>query len=56
MPLIEEEERHLNLKEQYLSKIKTKKKRLRFQQLDNETQLMICKIDDLRETGSDKNF
>ena len=53
---LEEEERQLKLKEQYMSKIKTKKKRLRFQQLDDETQLMICKIDALRETESDKYF
>ena len=53
---LEEEERQLKLREKYLNKIKTKKKRLRFQQLDDETQLMICKIDALRETGSDKNF
>ena len=34
-----------DLKEQYLSKIKSEKKRLRFQQLDHQTQLMISKID-----------
>ena len=53
---LEEEQQQLKLKEQYLSKIKNKKKYLRFQQLDDETQLMICKIDALRESGGDKSF
>ena len=44
------------LKEQYLSKIKNKKKYLRFQQMDDETRLMICKTDALREFGGDKSF
>ena len=52
----EEEQQQLKLKEQYLSKIKNKKKYLRFQQLDDETQLVICKIDALRESGGDKSF
>ena len=50
------EEEQLILKEQYLSKIKSEKKYLRFQQLDDETQLMICKIDALREYGIGNNF
>ena len=50
------EEEQLMLKEQYLSKIKSEKKYLRFQQLDDETQLMICKIDALRESGIGNNF
>lgn len=50
------EEEQLMLKEQYLSKIKSEKKYLRFQQLDDETQLMICKIDALRESGIGDNF
>ena len=53
---LEEQQQQLKLKEQYLSKIKNKKKYLRFQQLDDETQLMICKIDALRESGGDKSF
>lgn len=53
---LEEEQRQLKLKEQYLSKIKNKKRYLRFQRLDDETQLMICKIDALRESGGDKSF
>ena len=50
------EEEQLMLREQYLSKIKSEKKYLRFQQLDDETQLMICKIDALRESGIGNNF
>ena len=50
------EEEQLILKEQYLSKIKSEKKYLRFHQMDEETQLMICKIDALRESGIDNNF
>ena len=50
------EEEQLILKEQYLSKIKSEKKYLRFQQLDDETQLMICKIDALRESAIGNNF
>ena len=50
------EEEQLMLKEQYLSKVKSEKKYLRFQQLDDETQLMICKIDALRESGIGNNF
>ena len=53
---LEEEEQQVKLKEQYLGKIKSEKKYLRFQQLDDLTQLMICKIDALRESGSDYNF
>ena len=49
-------EEQLILKEQYVSKIKSEKKYLRFHQLDDETQLMICKIDALRESGIDNNF
>ena len=43
-------------KEQYLSTIKSEKKYLRFQQLDDETQLMICKIDALRRSGYNSDF
>ena len=50
------EEEQLMLKEQYLSKIRSEKKYLKFQQLDDETQLMICKIDALRESGIGNNF
>ena len=53
---LEEEEKQVKLKKQYLSKIKTKKKYLRFQRLDDETQLMICKIDALRGSGGDNSF
>ena len=49
-------EEQLILKEQYVSKIKSEKKYLRFQILDDETQLMICKINALRESGIDNNF
>ena len=45
-----------DLKEQYLSKIKSEKKRLKFQQLDHETQLMISKIDVFRGFGSGNDF
>ena len=45
-----------DLKEQYLSKIKSEKKYLRFQQLDNETQLMICKIDVFSGFGNGNGF
>ena len=45
-----------DLKEQYLSKIKNDKKYSRFQQLDNETQLMISKIDVFRGFGSGNGF
>ena len=45
-----------DLKEQYLSKIKNDKKYSRFQQLDNETQLMISKIDVFRGLGSGNGF
>ena len=44
------------LKEQYLSKIKSEKKCLKFQQLDNETQLMISKIDVFRGFSTDNDF
>ena len=45
-----------DLKEHYLSKIKSEKKYLRFQQLDNETQLMISKIDVFRGFGGGNVF
>ena len=45
-----------DLKEQYLNKIKNEKKYLRFQQLDIETQLMICKIDGFSGFGNDNGF
>ena len=45
-----------DLKEQYLSNIKSEKKYLRFQQLDNEIQLMICKINVFRGFGSGNGF
>ena len=48
--------RTMKLKELYLSKIKSEKKHLRFQQLDDVTQLMICKIDALRGSGNDHEF
>ena len=50
------EEEQLILKDQYLSKIKSENKYLRFHQMDEETQLMICKIDALRESGMGNNF
>ena len=45
-----------DLKEKYLSKIKNAKKYSRFQLLDNETQLMISKIDVFRGFGSGNGF
>ena len=45
-----------DLKEQYLSKIKSEKKRLRFQQLDHQTQLMISKIDACRGFRNGDDF
>ena len=48
-----EKEQDLKLKEQYLSKLETKMNNLRFQELDEETQIMICKIDSLRVSGKD---
>ena len=45
-----------DLKEQYLSKIKSEKKRLRFQQLDHQTQLMISKIDAYRGFRNGNDF
>ena len=45
-----------DLKEQYLRKIKSAKKRLKFQQMDHETQLMISKIDVFRRFGSGNDF
>ena len=45
-----------DLKEQYLSKIKSEKKYLRFLQLDNETQLMICKMDIFSGFGNGNGF
>ena len=45
-----------DLKEQYLSKIKSEKKRLRFQQLDHQTQLMISKIDACRGFSNGNDF
>ena len=50
------EEEQLILKEQYLSKIKSEKKYIRFHLMDEETQLMICKIDALRESGIVNDF
>ena len=50
------EEEQLILKEQYLSKIKSEKKYLRFHLMDEETQLMICKIDALRDSGIGNDF
>ena len=45
------------LKEQYLRKIRSDEKRyFRFLQLDDKTQLMICKIDGLRGSGNDDHF
>ena len=46
----------VDLKQQYLSKIKSEKKYLRFLQLDEDTKLMICKIDGLRGLGIDNNL
>ena len=46
---VEEERAHLI--DNYLSNIKSEKKYLRFKQLDDETQLMICKIDVFRGFG-----
>ena len=46
----------LALKKQYLDKIKCEKRRFRFLQLDDKTQLMICKINTLRGPTSDNNF
>ena len=46
----------LALKKQYLGKIKCEKRRFRFLQLDDKTQLMLCKIDALRGPRSDNNF
>ena len=48
-------EKEQELKEQYPSKTETTKNYLRFQELDEETQLMICKIDSLKGTGKDNN-
>ena len=45
-----------DLKEQYLSKIESEKKYLRFQQLSNETQLMINKIDVFKGFGGGNGF
>ena len=45
-----------DLKEQYLSKIKSEKKWLRFQQLDHQTQLMISKIDAYRGFRNGNDF
>ena len=45
-----------DLKEQYLSKIKSEEKYLRFQQLDNETQLMICKMNIFSGFGNGNGF
>ena len=50
------EEEQLILKEQYLSKIKSEKKYIRFHLMDEETQLMICKIDALRDSGIGNDF
>ena len=47
---------NLALKKQYLGKIKCEKRRFRFLQLDHKTQLMICKIDALRESRNDHHF
>ena len=44
------------LKEQYMAKIKSEKKYLRFQQLDNKTQLMVSKIDVFRGYGGGNGF
>ena len=46
----------LALKEQYLAKIKCGKRCVRFLQLDDKSQLMICKIEGLRESGSNNHF
>ena len=51
-----EKEQDFGLKEQYLNKIKTSKNYLGFQELDEETQLMICKIDSLRGSGKDDSI
>ena len=51
-----EKEQDFGLKEQCLNKIKTTKSYLRFQELDEETQLMICKTDSLRGSGKDNSI
>ena len=50
------EEERANLIDNYLSNIKSEKKYLRFKQLDEETQLMICKIDVFRGFGYHTEF
>ena len=46
----------LALKQQYLSKIKCEKRCFRFLQLDDKTQLIICKINALKGPRSDNTF